>query len=426
MRKLAACLVGMLCVLPCLGQPQLDARAIFDDGQFFFNREDFKEAAFNFKQLVDRFPEQANYNFKLGECYMNLPGSECLAIPCFEKAVIHIVPRQKYDRKSFEEKDVPLHAWFYLGNVYRTCGRINDALKAYTIFVNSPFYDGNYNLAIVENEIKSCERAKIIGDNPIDMEEKQLDTLINTEAAELHPVLSADGNTLIFIRRLKFYDAIFQTNRQNGTWGPLVNLNPQVGSDGEFYPACLSPDGKELFLIRTGVTSDIWVSRQTDAGWSKAEILNDRINSKANETAAWLSNEGILYFVSDRKGGVGGKDIYTSLRQMHGTWGKVRNIGKEINTQFDEESPCLAANDSILFFSSKGHFSMGGLDIFTAQKSGKSWQEPANIGYPINNTSENTGYVAMGRGQTGYYSRINAGDPGQGEDIFMAVIHPKP
>jgi Tol biopolymer transport system component len=291
--------------------------------------------------------------------------------------------------------------------------------------VNSPFYEGNYNLAIVENEIKSCERAKIIEDNPIDMEEQLLDSMINTDAAELHPVLSADGNTLIFIRRLQFYDAIFQTNRMNGSWGPLINLNPQVGSDGEFYPACLSPDGKELFLIKNGVTSDIWISHQTGEGWSKAEILNERINSRYNETAAWLSNDGTLYFVSDRKGGFGGKDIYSSLRQKSGEWGKVRNLGKVINTRFDEESPCLTANDSVLFFSSKGHFTMGGLDVFTAHKSGKLWLEPANIGYPINNTSENAGYVALDHGHTGYYSRVNAGNPAQAEDIFKAVIRPK-
>lgn len=426
MRKLAICLVSILVFLPCTGQSRQDAREIFEEGQFFFNREDYKEAAFSFRQLVDRFPDQASFNFKLGECLMNIPGSECLAIACFEKAVNHPVPRQKYDRKSFEETRAPLHAWFYLGNVYRTCGRLDDALKAYATFVNSPFYEGNYNVAIVENEIKSCERAKIIQDNPIALEEFPLDTLVNTEAAELHPVLSADGNTLIFIRRLKFYDAIFMTEQLNGSWGPLVNLNPQVGSDGEYYPACLSPDGRELFLIRTGEGSDIWVSRRTGNDWSKAEILGARINSGGNETAAWLSKDGTLYFVSDRKGGFGGKDIYTSQRGAGGDWSKVRNLGKGINTPFDEESPCLAANDSILFFSSKGHFSMGGLDVFTSRRSGKTWLEPVNIGYPVNTTSDNARYVALADGHTGYYSRINAGDPGRVEDIFKAVILPKP
>ena len=208
MRNLASCLIGWVFFLPCMGQARQDAREIFEDGLFFFNRGDYKEAAYNFRRLAEQFPDQSNYQYKLGECYMNMPGSECLAVPCFETAVKHTVPKQKYDRKAFEETDAPLHAWFYLGNVYRVCNRLSDALFAYTTFVNSPYYEGNYNLAIVENEIKSCERAKIIEDNPIAMTEQLLDTIVNTPAAELHPVFSAEGNTLIFVRRLKFYDAI--------------------------------------------------------------------------------------------------------------------------------------------------------------------------------------------------------------------------
>lgn len=425
MHKLAACFVGMMFLLPCMGQTQQDAHEIFEDGQFFFNREDYKEAAFNFKRLVDQFPEQANYNFKLGECYMKMPGSECLAVPCFEMAVRHIVPKQKYDRKAFEETQAPLHAWFYLGNVYRVCNRLTDALNAYSTFVNSPFYEGNYNLAIVENEVRSSERAKIIQDNPIAMEEVLLDTMINTSAAELHPVFSSDGNTLIFIRRLKFYDAIFQAERVNGRWGSLVNLNPQVGSDGEFYPVCLSPDGNDLYLIKTGLNSDIWVSHKNGT-WSNARKLNDQINSRADESSAWISDKGILYFTSTRKGGFGGKDIYYSLKSSSGDWGKPRNLGKMINTRFDEESPCLASQDSVLYFSSKGHISMGGFDVFSTRPTGKSWIEPVNIGYPISTTFDNTGYMVLRNSHVAYYSRVNDADPAREEDIFEVFFPKKP
>jgi tetratricopeptide (TPR) repeat protein len=409
-----------------MGQSRQDAREIFEDGLFFFNRGDYKEAAFNFRRLADQFPDQSNYQFKLGECYMNIPGSECLAVPCFESAVRNTVPKQKYDRKAFEETDAPLHAWFYLGNVYRICNRLSDALRAYSTFVNSPYYEGNYNLAIVENEIKSCERAKIIEDNPIDMTEQVLDTMVNTEAAELHPVLSADGNTLVFVRRLKFYDAILQTERKNGKWGTPVNLNPQVGSDGEFYPACLSPDGKDLYLIKTGVSSDIWVSHKNGNDWSRAVKLNDNVNSAMDETSAWVSGSGVLYFASTRKGGHGGSDLYFSRRGSNGDWGKPKNMGKVINTPFDEDSPCLIPGDSVLFFSSKGHFSMGGYDVFTARRTEKSWRDPDNLGFPINNTSDNTGYVALNGGFTGYYARINARDPSREEDIFEALLQVKP
>jgi hypothetical protein len=423
MRKSIVFTILIVMIFPANSQTRDEMMSTYNEGLYFLNRADYKEAAFYFRKIVDKYPENANYNFKLGECYMNMPGSEALAIPCFEKSVKQVVPKKKYNKKDFDGKSAPLYAWFYLGNVYRVNNRLTDALKAYDTFVNSPFYYGDYNQAIVENEIKACERAKIIQDNPVPLLETKLDTTINTGASEFSPVISRDERTLVFVRRLKFYDAVYITEKNGDTWTRPVNLNTLIGSDGDLYPTCLSSDGKELYLVKNGVNKDIWYSIHTATGWSKAIPLDDRINTSADESSACLSQDGkSLYFASTRKGGYGGNDIYVSVRDSKNRWGKPHNAGSMINTPFDEESPWLTNHDTTLFFSSKGHFSMGGYDIFYSNLSGKKWSEPVNLGFPINSTGDNLGYNALDGGKKGYYSKVNAGEPDGESDIFSVEI----
>src|SRR5512133_3939768 len=414
-------LILLFIPLSCLVRAQSDTqkREYFDDGQYFFAREDFEEAAYNFKKLVESDPQNAHFNFNLGECYMNIPGKEQLAIPCFQNATKNITDKKKFRDKDMDENRAPLHAWFYLGNVYRINGKLEDALKAYDFFVNSPLYYGNYNLNVVENEIKSCERAKIIMDSPVDASIATIDS-INTSASEIHPVASPDGNTIVFIRKLKFYDAVLYVTRQGNSWSQPLNLNPLIGSDGEFYPVSLSHDGNTLYLVKsTTLGKDLYISHRHNNLWDKATPLGKTVNTLADETWACESADGkVLWFASTRKGGLGGSDIYYCLRDKNNSWGKARNAGKAINTAFDEDSPCIAGNDSVLFFSSKGHYSMGGYDIFYSERSRKGWKAPVNIGFPVNNTSDNIGYIPLDKGKSGLYSAINASEPGSSEDIY--------
>ncbi len=423
MRTFSSFIILFVMLLPAYSQSRNEMMDSFNEGLYFFNRGDYKEAAFYFRKVVDVYPDNANYNFKLGECQMNLAGSEALAIPCFEKAVRHIVPKKKYNRKDFNETSAPLYAWFYLGNVYRINNRLDDAMKAYRTFVNSPFYYGDYNQAIVENEIKACERAKIIQDNPVPVTEFKLDSTINTEAAEFSPVISRDERILVFVRRLKFYDAIYISERTGDGWSQPVNLNTALGSDGDMYPTCLSADGNELYLVKNGENKDIWFSSHSESGWSKATRMDDRINTAADESSAYVSEDGkSLYFASTRKGGYGGSDLYVSTRDNRNEWGKARNLGFVINTAFDEESPCVTNHDTTLFFSSKGHFSMGGYDIFYSSISDKKWSEPVNLGFPVNNTGDNFGYIALQGGKKGYYSKSNPMERDGESDIFRLEL----
>jgi len=143
----------------------------------------------------------------------------------------------------------------------------------------------------------------------------------------------------------------------------------------------------------------------------------------ADETWACTSSDGkALWFTSSRKGGQGGLDIYCSQRDKNNNWGKARNAGKVINTAFDEESPYLSNKDHVLFFSSKGHTGIGGFDIFYTVLKNKTWTKPVNIGYPVNNTTDNTGYVPVDGGKGGYYSFIDIKRASSSEDVYRVLL----
>jgi Tol biopolymer transport system component len=101
----------------------------------------------------------------------------------------------------------------------------------------------------VDNEISSCEKAKIIQDIPINIIETNLGQPLNNSSANYNPVISQDENTIVFMTDLKFYNAIYQSKRINGKWTEPENITPQVGSDGNAVPTSLSYDGKELFKM---------------------------------------------------------------------------------------------------------------------------------------------------------------------------------
>ncbi|MBL7111503.1 MAG: PD40 domain-containing protein [Bacteroidales bacterium] len=399
-----------------------DPEELFTEGEFFFLAEDYREAIFYYLQLVEKYPDNANFNYKAGMTYLQIPGQEHFAIPYLEKAVTST--SLKYKKRSFGETRAPHHAYFYLGNAYRFNNELDKALSTYDIFATSEDFEGNYNITMVETEVKACERAKIIKDVPLNIRSTKLPEPINTKTNNYNPVLTPDGQTMVFVTQLAFYDAIHLTRKENGYWTEPEVLNPQVGSDGDMYPTSISADGTELFLVkRTENNNDIYVSNLGTDFWSRAVPLNENINSNYHETHASLSSDGkILYFTSARRGGYGNLDIYQSQRAGANNWNVPVNLGSIINTEFNEETPFISKDGSRLYFSSEGHFNMGGYDIFYAERNNKGWSDPVNIGFPINTTGNNLFYFPVDD-KHGYYPQMSKEIPII-SDIYLIEILP--
>lgn len=137
-----------------------------------------------------------------------------------------------------------------------------------------------------------------------------------------------------------------------------------------------------------------------------AVILNENINSKSNETFAFLSlDKNTLFFTSDRKGSLGGFDIWKSERLENGDWGIAQNLGSKINTIADEQSPVILSDNATLYFSSKGHNANGGFDIFTSTLSDEGfWSDSETLGATVNSPNDDMFYFLSKDEKSAFYT----------------------
>ncbi|MDP1747484.1 MAG: OmpA family protein, partial [Bacteroidota bacterium] len=158
--------------------------------------------------------------------------------------------------------------------------------------------------------------------------------------------------------------------------------------------------------------------------WSSPEKLNKNINTKGWEPSAFLSADGnTLYFTSNRKGGFGGRDLYKSNKLPNGEWAMASNLGSTINTPYDEDAPFIHPDGVTLYFSSNGHKTMGGFDIFSSMLSTQNeWTKPANIGYPINSTDDDIYYAVSPDNKRAYYSSFKAGGIGEKDNYLITFF----
>lgn len=412
----------LVCVVPLYGQTRSEMREMFlsAEGDILF--EDYAEALPKYLNLIKIYPDNYNFQFRVGQCYLNTPGEKDKAIPFLEAAAGNINP--SYHRGRFSEAGAPYDVLYYLANAYRINNDLTKALETYDRFmkdVDTEVYDTN----IVRFQIRSCHTAREMMRKPVYVVEYNIGSPVNDRFSETNPVISSDGRSLVFSRKLQFYDAVFWSRLVDGKWSEPVNLTPQLGIDQDYYPVSLSADGMTLLLYRTDMyDGNIYLSRLNNGTWSNVRKLNEFVNTKYWESHATMSRDGRrLYFTSNRKESLGGLDIFVSERDSSGLWGPAVNLGPVINTIYNEETPFLANNDRTLFFSSRGHNNMGGYDIFRSDLDDEGhWSEPVNVGYPVNTTDDDLFFDPMGKGDSGYISKYS--DEGFGRmDIFRYDIY---
>lgn len=363
--------------------------------------------------------------YKIGFCYLHIPGQKHKSIPYLENAIKRTT--FNYRNNLYSEKSAPIDALFYLGNAYLVNNRIDEAIDAYTGFqhkitrtkrvANKDIYDLEY----VNRQFDACRNALQFKYEPINFVAKNIGKPINTRFNEFNAIVSGDGNSLVFTASLQFYDAIFYAKKKDGKWSYPINLMGQLGVDDNSATTGLSFDGTELYIYRDDdFDGNIYISFLQENGmWSKVKRLGDNINTKYWESHASPSPDNQkLYFVSNREDdGFGDLDIYVADRLNDTTWSDPINLGDVINTQWNENTPFLTPDGKRLFFSSEGHKSMGGYDIFYSTLINGEWSEPTNIGYPINTTDDDVFFAPGKDGNFAYCSQFSRQGYG-GQDIY--------
>ncbi len=200
------------------------------------------------------------------------------------------------------------------------------------------------------------------------------------------------------------------------------NLNGNM-HDG---PASFSNDGTFMAFTKNNysdkstdkvVELQIHFSTFADEKWSEPTpfVLNNTEYSVGHPSLT--SNGKTMYFTSDMPGGFGGADIYRTIKNDDGTWGKAENLGDKVNTESDELFPFIEETSEMLYFSSNGRFGLGGLDVFVAKLSGTTIQSVQNAGFPLNTVADDYAVIVNSTSTKGYVSSDRADGKG-GDDIY--------
>ncbi len=271
--------------------------------------------------------------------------------------------------------------------------------------------------------LENCEFAKFAVKNPLPFEPKNLGT-INTEEAEYLPCFTADGQFMLYTSRHVGQEDFFKSQKINGEWIKGVNMGEPINTMDNEGAQTISADG--TFLVYTVCnrngdfgSCDLYFSEMINDKWTTPYNIDAPINTRGWESQPSLSADGrTLYYTSNRAGGKGKKDIWVTYRLKNGKWMKPRNLGEEINTNGNEESPFIHADGQTLYFRSDMHAGMGGTDLFmsTRQADG-SWSKPKNLGYPINTKADEGSLVVSLDGKTGYFASDRADSKGA-TDIY--------
>lgn len=409
----------LLSVLQLTGQTvdKSELKEYFLDAEFFFAQEEYYDALYDYMELYNNgYRDNANINYRMGICYLNVPGQKDKSISFLNVATNTVTT--KYKSGSFKETRAPLDAWLFLGNAYRVNNQLDKAIEVYTQYKSLTKSAGEIQYA--DQQIAACKLAIQFMNEPLAIRKTNLGAPVNTNSSNFKAVVSGDGRKLVYMNELPFYDAVYFSTFVDHAWTEPVNITPQIESDGDQYVSSLSFDGSTLYLTReSNFDCDIMISRFENDKWTKSVPLGGNINTKYWESHASVSKNGkTLFFTSNRKGGPGSMDIFISRLNELGQWGEPVALGTTINTVLNEDTPFITDNDSLLFFSSQGHITMGGYDIFSSRllPSGE-WSEPENLKVPINTTDDDLFYFPWHNGKIGYFSLYDKEGIGK-EDIY--------
>lgn len=440
MKQLFSCVLFVAVSSLCLAQPYGDSKfkQKFNKADALTYDGSYLEALPLLEDMYAYDTSNANLNYLLGVCYLMGKKDHSLAIKRLESATKDV--SLEHQEANWKERKAPGLAYYYLGRAYHYKNLFDRAVTNYYNYRSFIEMDDVTTYNQVRQQIQYAENAMELVKTPVGVKATNLGSSINTKYPDYCPVVSADGQVLIFTSRRaggttdnqdqdgNYYDDIYVCQRlPNGEWSEPKGIGANINSAGHEAAIGLSPDGQLLFIYKDdNGDGNIYQSRKTTDGWTKAEPLGSDINTSSWETHASVNaTQDMLIFVSNRsEGGYGGRDLWYCKRLPNGEWGLAMNMGSVINTQYEEDSPFISADGRTLIFSSQGHTSMGGFDIFKSEFEDGTWSVPENIGYPINTAEDDVFFILTPDGRHAYYS--SGMDGGYGDtDVYKLRLEPK-
>ncbi len=407
-------------------QKTASASKLFNRAVSYSQKGDFNQAIPLFKKVASEEPENINVLYNLGYCYLNTTNGPDSAAVYFERA-IDLLEEEGYNT------DIGIDLHLSLAKSKQLLYKYEDAISVYKKMLGFIDPDQLDLKEVIDREVEVSNNGINFMKNPVKLEVHNLGNKVNSRYDDHSPLVSADESLILFTSRRKssysqilpdgqFSEKIYYSDKVSEKWEKAGVLTAVIEQDSHEAAVCISADGTELYLLRSDFDGqNLFVSEFDGETWSEPFMLPEGINSRYRETHASINaDKSVLFFTSDRKGGEGGLDIYMVRRLPNGNWGTPRNLGDDLNTRYDEETPMIHPNGKILFFSSEGHNSMGKFDIFySTMKADSSWSEPVNMGYPINTPDDDFFFVPTAVENRAYMASSRFDENYGGSDLYM-------
>jgi OmpA-OmpF porin, OOP family len=386
-------------------------------------RRQYPEAIGLLTEAIEKDKNFMEAYYRLGLVYFNMR-TYPKAIEQFEKALslTNDIKKQKV-------------IWFDLGEAYLLEGQYEKAKEILSAFLKNEIM----NRPKIERAKLNLRNAEFAIQNKKENSKYNLRPLsdtVNRFVMQYFPVLTADQSELIFTRRVGYRDAddedlVVSRKGASGRWLEPVGISANINGITNEGTATISADGRRLiFTSCAGRDSygscDLFETNKIGSEWNTPRNLGTGVNSAAWESQPTLSADGrTLYFVSDRRAGLGQRDIWMSTMDETGLWTKAVNVGPPINSEYDEMSPFIHVNGQSLFFATNALPGFGGYDLYVSERDTAGWTTPRNLGAPVNNHDDQFSLFITADGGKAYYSHEETRDDGYSVSKIYEVSLPE-
>ena len=374
----------------------------------YYKNENYHEAINEYEKVIQTNKELIYANIQLAKCHI-LSGSKIKALKC----AVQI--------KNLSRGHTNGEMNYLIARAYHLNNLFDSAIYYYQNSIGS-----NVNSKIIQKNISECNFGKNNINNKVSVDIINIGKTINTEQSEFMPFINADKSKLFYTAFREnsnnakntneiYSEDIYYSESKKGQW-QTPQLIHSLSSDGHEACAGISEDGMIMFVYKGINNGDLFISELKGHTWTEPEKF--AYNTAGFEGSASLSPDGKTLYYVHQPANSDNRDIYTCTKMYNGKWSWPSRLN-DICTEYDEDCPFIHPDGKTLYFSSKGHSSMGGYDIFsTTINHDLTWSIPKNLGYPINTAGDDLNFNLSADGKTGFYSTDMEGGYGK-QDIYL-------
>lgn len=380
-----------------------------EDADEHFSHGNFLMALPIYKEVLKKDKENVDLHYKIAECYLRTNINKPEAI--------------KYLDFCSKAPKCNSDVWLKLGHAYRLANKLDDAKTAFEKFKELE----PKKKKTADREIEICNNAKILMLNPVNVSFTNLGKEINSEFADYYPFVTQDESFLAFTTRRKGQTAgrlevdgyyasdVYTSKLDKGKWLKAENVGTKINSPLDEQVVGMKPDGSEMLIYIDHIDKygDIYSSSKKNGAYVKYLPFFENINKKTEHSASISADGNTLFFVrgDDREAQT---DIFICRKMPNGAWSEPFKMGDDVNTPYNEDFPCISADGVTLYFSSQGHNTMGGFDLFKSvwNQEENTWTKAENLGYPVNTTDDDRSISITPDNRVGYVSAFRPGGIG--------------